>query len=797
MKSKIFFKIVIILIFSINSIYSKEIIFDSSNMNIIDDGNIIKAQNLDIFIPEENIKINSKQGTYDKTKKILILTSEVKVNDLNNKINIISNKINYDINLNLISSFGETQIKIDGKYNISTSNIFYDRKTFQIYSDELTIIKDDINNTYNLEEEFSFSVKDEIIKSKKTKIVDNENNNYILKDLIIDLKSNEILGKDITIDFENSYFKNPKNDPLLKGRSIISNNKNTKIYKSIFSTCSIKNKKCRGWEVLSEEFNHNKKDKLFEYTNSWLKIFGKKIFYLPFFYHPDPTVKRRSGFLTPSYSNSDNLGNSVNIPYFKVISADKDITFNPRIYADNSFIFQNEYRQQFQTSKIISDFSLNIDENGNNSHFFFNRSGKIGLNKDYELNIQNVSNDNYLKIHNLNQNSSLIENDSLLTSNLDLYWLIDNNTNFNTSFKVYEDLSRNAHDRYQYILPNFNFSKKIDIDNSYNGNFKYDSYGYHKNYDTNINESIITNDFLFESNESFRDSGLVTSFDIILKNTNSHSNNSSNYKDNTHANLYGSIKYDINFPLKKDLNNFTSYLTPIASLRYSPNGNNDISDNNTLLNFNNVFNINRIGTNQQIEGGKSLSLGIDYKAENKKNNKSYGIKLANVIKDKKDHKLPKKTRLNQTRSDIFGNIYFNFNDKINLDYVYSFDRDFDHTNLNGLNLDIGVNNIFTNFYYYSEQNDIGNSEVAINQTSFIINDENKLSFETSKDLKGDFTQYYDFVYEYLTDCISISLNYNKKFYRDGSLKPNKSLSFLIKFIPFTEIRGTADAKFTE
>ena len=76
-----------------------------------------------------------------------------------------------------------------------------------------------------------------------------------------------------------------------------------------------------------------------------------------------------------------------------------------------------------------------------------------------------------------------------------------------------------------------------------------------------------------------------------------------------------------------------------------------------MLNFNNVFNINRIGTNQQIEGGKSLSLGIDYKAENKKNNKSYGIKLANVIKDKKDHKLPKKTRLNQTRSDIWKYIF--------------------------------------------------------------------------------------------------------------------------------------------
>ena len=45
-------------------------------------------------------------------------------------------------------------------------------------------------------------------------------------------------GKDITIDFENSYFKNPKNDPLLKGRSIILNNKilkfiNPFLYRSI------------------------------------------------------------------------------------------------------------------------------------------------------------------------------------------------------------------------------------------------------------------------------------------------------------------------------------------------------------------------------------------------------------------------------------------------------------------------------------------------------------------------------------------------------------------------------------
>ena len=38
-----------------------------------------------------------------------------------------------------------------------------------------------------------------------------------------------------------------------------------------------------------------------------------------------------------------------------------------------------------------------------------------------------------------------------------------------------------------------------------------------------------------------------------------------------------------------------------------------------------------------------------------------------------------------------------------------------------------------------------------------------------------------------TDCISLNLNYNNTFSRDGNLEPNKSLSFLLKIIPFTEL----------
>ena len=50
----------------------------------------------------------------------------------------------------------------------------------------------------------------------------------------------------------------------------------------------------------SDTFTHDK-IKLFIYENSWFKVFDKKVAYIPYFNHPDPTVKRKSGFLTPFY----------------------------------------------------------------------------------------------------------------------------------------------------------------------------------------------------------------------------------------------------------------------------------------------------------------------------------------------------------------------------------------------------------------------------------------------------------------------------------------------------------------
>ena len=765
---------------------SEEIQLEATNMDVTNNGNTILASNSEIVIPDENIIITSELANYEKISNVVTFTNNVFFNDKKNNVILRGNFVKYERNKNLIYSDGKTKLIIENKYKVDTSNIYYDRIKNIVYSQKETLVEDNENNFYILKNGFKFEISSKVIKSKKSIIIDKNNNKYIFDNLLLDLNKSEIVGNELKVEFEKSYFGNVNNEPLLRGRSSYSNDDELKVYKAVFSTCNIKNKKCRGWELNADEFNHDKNKKIFEYKNSWLKIFNYKVFFTPYFNHPDPSVKRKSGFLAPSYSTSESLGVSFNLPYFKVLNEDKDITFNPRYYADKSFLLQNEYRQALKNSNILSDFSFLIGDAGTKGHFFYNQFGKLKNDLNFELNLQAVEGDNYLKNHKLTETSTLITDDNLLISNLDLNWKFTD-SNLSTSIKIFEDLSRNYSDRYQYVFPDFNFSKNIKIPTSYNGKFNFNSYGYNKHYDTNTTESVVTNDFLFSSNQFVNSNGIATNYNVFLKNPTSYASNSSNFEENENYDLYGTLKLDASLPLQKKMDNYTHFLRPIASLRYSPNGNSDISSKDVLLNYNNVFSLNRIGTSDQVEGGEALTMGLEFKRTNLKGLDIFDFKIANVLKSKENIKLPSKSKLNKTRSDLFGSIKYNYNENFNVGYDFSYDRDLEHSNLEGLYFDINLNNVFTDFYYYTTDNDLGKSETISNSTVINLNNENILKFNTTKDLLDDFTEYYDLVYSYQTDCLSINLNYNKSFYRDGNLKPNESLSFLIKIIPFTEL----------
>ena len=793
MNFKVLFYIFFIFALFEKNILSDEININASEVKVLDEGNIISGLNVNADIPSKQITIEGDESIYNKKNSQLTIINNVKFFDNLKNIYLEAEKIIYNQLTDLVQTFGETFIRIEDKYYVYSKDLFYDRKLQKIFTDKETIIKDKKQNVFNLEDNFVFDIDNEIISSDKTNILDNNNNEYGFEKAKINLKNNVIAGKELKVNFIDNYFGNPNNDPILKGRGATSDDNETKIYKVAFTTCNTENKKCPGWELQSEEFVHDKKNKVFEYKNSWLKVFDKKVLYFPFFSHPDPSVDRKSGFLTPVYGSSNNFGSWINIPYYKVINEEKDLTFNPRIYADDKIILQSEYRQAFENSNLISDFSFNHDGKNTNTHLFTKINGSLNPSTKFDFKYQDVTNDNYLKIHNLSNSSSIIENESLLTTQFKVTKKIDDNTNLDTNFTVYEDLSKADSDRFQYILPNFTFTKNIKIPDDYNGNFKFISSGFQKNYDTNKYETLLINDFLYESNDIISETGFLSDYDIIVKNFNSYTENSSSYTEKEEYDVFSSLLLKTSFPLKKVNENSHDYLKPIIAVRYSPNNTKNISDKDIKLSYNNIFSLNRIGSNEILEGGKSISLGLEFEKRDLEDNKIIGFNIANSIRDKKNDNLPKKSNLNNTRSDFVGNLSFNPNKILNFDYSFSYDQNLDGSNYDSIKTSINLNNFITNFDYISEDGEIGNNEIIKNTTTLKLNNENNLKFETSKDLRNDFTEYYNLIYSYETDCLIASAEFNKKFYKDGSLVPDKSLLFTIRFIPFAEFKPAATA----
>ena len=100
------------------------------------------------------------------------------------------------------------------------------------------------------------------------------------------------------------------------------------------------------WQVKAVRIIHNQLDKMLYFENAQLEFFGVPLAYIPYFSAPDPTVKRKSGFLTPGISSNTTYGYAVEVPYYWAIAPDYDATFNPRFMSQQGVLMQAEFRQR-------------------------------------------------------------------------------------------------------------------------------------------------------------------------------------------------------------------------------------------------------------------------------------------------------------------------------------------------------------------------------------------------------------------------------------------------------------------
>jgi len=100
------------------------------------------------------------------------------------------------------------------------------------------------------------------------------------------------------------------------------------------------------WQVKGARIIHDQTDKMLYFENAQLEFFGVPMAYLPYFSTPDPTVKRKTGFLMPGFSQATTFGYAVETPFYWAIAPDYDATFSPRFTTRQGVLFQGEFRQR-------------------------------------------------------------------------------------------------------------------------------------------------------------------------------------------------------------------------------------------------------------------------------------------------------------------------------------------------------------------------------------------------------------------------------------------------------------------
>lgn len=113
--------------------------------------------------------------------------------------------------------------------------------------------------------------------------------------------------------------------------------------------CAAKPEKAPLWQVKAERVVQDGKTHTIRLEKARLQLFGHSIAYVPFLTVPDNTVKRKSGFLFPQMSITDNLGFGIGVPYFQVLSDTSDVTVTPTYYTTQGLLLQAELRQRFET----------------------------------------------------------------------------------------------------------------------------------------------------------------------------------------------------------------------------------------------------------------------------------------------------------------------------------------------------------------------------------------------------------------------------------------------------------------
>lgn len=224
--------------------------------------------------------------------------------------------LTYDQAANTVSASGRVRIEYGGN-RLVAERVIYDRKTSRLKA---------VGNV-------------ELIQSDGTKFYTQEAD---VTDDFADGFANQLRAE--TVD--KTYFAAESADR--KGGKV------TTFYNGVYTACEPceeKPNKAPIWRVKSRKTIWDGPKKTIRFEGASFEMFGLPLAYFPAFEVPDPTVKRKSGFLFPGISYNSKLGVGVHIPYYFALAPTYDLTVTSNIYHMQGFVPEAEWRQRFNNGE--------------------------------------------------------------------------------------------------------------------------------------------------------------------------------------------------------------------------------------------------------------------------------------------------------------------------------------------------------------------------------------------------------------------------------------------------------------
>jgi LPS-assembly protein len=224
-----------------------------------------------------------------------------------------ANEIKYDYNNELVSAVGNVQIYYNGA-TIEADKVVYDQRTKRLRAEgNARLTEPDGKVSYGQLLDLSDDYRDGFIDSLRLETVDETR---------LAAARADRTGANYTV-FQSGVYTacepcrdDPRKPPL--------------------------------WQVKAVRIIHNASEKMMYFEDASVEFFGVPLVWLPYFSAPDPSVKRKTGFLMPIITTSSVYGFGVETPYYFALAPNYDLTISPRITYYQGPLVRGEWRQRLE-----------------------------------------------------------------------------------------------------------------------------------------------------------------------------------------------------------------------------------------------------------------------------------------------------------------------------------------------------------------------------------------------------------------------------------------------------------------